>query len=229
MARMLVREITLGNNIRTVSFESYTSMNEFDLVNLAKTDSQAFDELFERTYSRILNYIYSRTLNVALAEELTSNTYYKALNALPRYKPNAPFLSWLFRIATNEIRIYHRKERVRKRILEKHQVFGELSRITFPSLSQSGIDSGDLQEKMEEHFKLHNLICRLPEKYQSVLTLRYYEDLTCEEIGVVLKKKTGTVKSLLSRGISKLKTMMDIDEFPGKKEKIDSLDGRGEK
>ena len=62
----------------------------------------------------------------------------------------------------------------------------------------------DLQRR-QDFLKINDLIKKLGTKYQEVLALRFYEQKSIEEIAVILCKKTGTVKSLLSRGIEKLK------------------------
>ena len=86
---------------------------EAELVLRAKTDPAAFGELYEAHYSAILNYLYRRTLSVADAEELTSDTFFKALQGLAGYEPREAvrFRSWLYRIATNEARMYWRGRR----------------------------------------------------------------------------------------------------------------------
>ncbi len=67
-----------------------------------------FGGLYELYYSKILSYVYRRTMNAALAEELTSNTFFKALRALPEYEHRGHFSAWLYRIATNEIKAHRR-------------------------------------------------------------------------------------------------------------------------
>ena len=79
--------------------------DEGDLVERAKTQPEAFGHLYDRYYSVVLNYLYRRTLDVAFAEELTSNTFFKALRALGGYESRGKFLAWLYRIAGNEIRL----------------------------------------------------------------------------------------------------------------------------
>src|SRR6266851_8577710 len=80
---------------------------ETELVQRAKHDPAAFGELYEAHYQSILNYLYRRTLSVTVAEELTSNTFFKALRGLPGFhpQPQIRFRSWLYRIATNEARM----------------------------------------------------------------------------------------------------------------------------
>ena len=78
--------------------------DEAELAERAKTSPPAFGLLYERYYRKILGYVYRRTLDAAVAEELTSNTFFNALCALPAYEHRGHFAAWLYRIATNEIR-----------------------------------------------------------------------------------------------------------------------------
>ena len=75
---------------------------ERDLVIQAKSDPEAFGELYRRHVDRIYNYHYRHTSNRADAEDLTSRTFYRALRSLQSYRETgAPFQAWLYRIAHN--------------------------------------------------------------------------------------------------------------------------------
>jgi hypothetical protein len=67
--------------------------DEAELVERAKTQPEAFGHLYDRYYSVVLNYVFRRTLDVALAEELTSNTFFNALRALGGYENRGKFLA----------------------------------------------------------------------------------------------------------------------------------------
>lgn len=178
------------------------------LVERARSDPQAFGTLYEIHYDRILNYVYRRTLNVALAEELTSNTFFKALRHLPRYRRRTPFQAWLYRIATNEIKMHWRTEK-RRRTRQETFAIAELDRVCFPSTE------ADDRERIQQVALLNEALRRLPDRYQTVLALRYFEGLKHRQIADVLGKKTGTVKSLVSRGLARLRKIIDADAtFP---------------
>lgn len=181
-------------------------ISERELIERAKNDPEPFGQLYEANYSRILNYIYHRTLSVAIAEELTSNTFFKALRALPKYRPRAPFHAWLYRIATNEIRIHRRSQRRRRAREQDPRCQEELEHIYFSSHKMKA-DEGR-QEKMRQYSRLHQSLGALPERYQTVLVLRYFEGLSYDEIAKVLGKSVGTVKSLVHRGLKRLKRLI---------------------
>ena len=178
-----------------------------ELVQRAKRDPAAFGSLYEAHYESILNYLYRRTLSVALAEELTSNTFFKALRGLPAFRPrqSIPFRAWLYRIATNEARMYWRSRKGRGRTLPLSDE-GNLPRITFVWPEAESTEA--VREKQERYAMVHQALGRLPEPYQSALTLRYFEGLRHEEIAGILGKRPGTIKSLVHRGLAKLNRLM---------------------
>jgi len=93
-------------------------LEEKEIIQRAKRDPQAFGLLFDKYYQPIFGYILRRTANVALAQDLTSQTFLKALKKLKRFKwRNVPFSAWLFRIATNEVNAFYRYQKRHKKIL----------------------------------------------------------------------------------------------------------------
>jgi RNA polymerase sigma-70 factor (ECF subfamily) len=180
---------------------------ETELVRRATKDPAAFGELYEAHYPTILNYLYRRTLSVTTAEELTSNTFFKALQGLPTFhpRPSIRFRSWLYRIATNEARMYWRSRKGRRQTLPLSDE-DEPPRITFawPATESPEV----VREKQKQYAMLHQALGRLPEPYQAALTLRYFEGLGHGEIAAILGKRPGTVKSLVHRGLARLTEVM---------------------
>ncbi len=181
-------------------------LSERELVEKAKIDPGAFGPLYEANYDRIINYIYRRTLDLTIAEELTSNTFFKALRALPKFHYRVPIQAWLYRIAGNEIKAHYRAHKKRRKLSQV--LFAELppGRVHFNSTQPQGQEQ--LCEQMERYALLHRSISRLPEHYQRVLVLRYFEALKLEQIAQVLGKRIGTVKSLIHRGLARLRKIM---------------------
>jgi RNA polymerase sigma-70 factor (ECF subfamily) len=181
--------------------------DEAELVQRAKSDPAAFGQLYEAHYQPILNYLYRQTLSVTVAEELTSDTFFKALRGLPGYRPrpSVRFRAWLYRIATNEARMYWRSRRGRGRTLplsDEH----ELPRITFvwPETESPEV----VREKQRQYAVMYQALGRLPERYRVALMLRYFEGLGHEEIAGILGTRPGTIKSLVHRGLAKLAKVM---------------------
>jgi RNA polymerase sigma-70 factor, ECF subfamily len=177
------------------------SNDEIELVEQARLEPEAFGRLYDRYYSIILSYVYHRTLDIALAEELTSNTFFNALRSLERYRNRGKFAAWLYSIAGNEIRLSRRKKR--NQYNGKDRWRNELQRIQF--ISESPLSLEEAEAKAQQFARIHGALSRLPERYQTVLTLRYFESLSCEEIADVLETKVGTIKSLIHRGHERLR------------------------
>jgi RNA polymerase sigma-70 factor (ECF subfamily) len=182
------------------------SLSESELVERAKCEPEMFGRLYEANYITILNYIYRRTLNVEVAEDLTSNTFFKALRALPRFRLHVSFRAWLYRIATNEVRKFQRSARRRKRAEENLCWEIELKRVNFASNEE--MDVPDREERMWQHALLNKSFATLPGRYQTVLSLRYFENLRYTEIAEAMGKRVGTVKSMVHRGLKRLRTRM---------------------
>jgi RNA polymerase sigma-70 factor (ECF subfamily) len=176
---------------------------EAELVRCAQRDPAAFGVLYEAHYESILNYLYRRTLSITLAEELTSNTFFKALRGLHEFRPrpSIPFRAWLYRIATNEARMYWRGRKAGGQTLPLSNE-EDLPRITFVWPEAESPEA--VREKQKQYAIVYQALGRLPEPYQSALTLRYFEGLRHEEIAGILGKRPGTIKSLVHRGLAKL-------------------------
>src|SRR5512138_3641029 len=93
----------------TVAEATYHDLDESQLVDLARSDPEAFGELYERNVDRIYNYVYYRVGNESDTEDLVARTFYQALANLPNYTDRGvPFAAWLYRIAHNLVANFHR-------------------------------------------------------------------------------------------------------------------------
>ena len=179
---------------------------EKELVRQAQKDPDAFAELYEHYYPKIFGYALRRTANLEAAQDITSETFFKALRKLWQFRwRNTSFSSWLYKIATNEINQYFRKAEYKKSIsLEELQEQG------FELISPHDPESEliEAQEKLKQYQDFQEIqkkIVRLPAKYQEVIALRFFEEKQIKEIAEILGKKEGTVKSLLHRAVEKLR------------------------
>ncbi len=181
---------------------------EQTLVEQARRDPRAFGRLFDRYHDDILNYILHRTANVHLAQELTSNTFFKALKKLWQFRwRGAPFSAWLYRIASNEVNEYFRLNK-RFPAVEIESVH---ERLDDPGLaSDREIIEAEAQVMQNAAFlELHAAISRLKPRYQEVVVLKYFENKKISEIGCITRKSEGTIKSLLHRALKKLRAELE--------------------
>jgi RNA polymerase sigma-70 factor (ECF subfamily) len=165
-------------------------------------DLQAFGELYDRYVERIYNYIYFRTGNTFDAEDLTERVFFRAIQHIKKYENRGlPIAAWLYRIAHNLVANWYRDNSRRQEI--PLDVF-EFS-LTFP---------GDLPEtamlKAEEQDDLLYVIRQLPEERQQLLILKFVEQLTNAEIGQIMGRTEGAIKSLYHRTLLALRKEYNI-------------------
>ncbi len=179
---------------------------EKELVRQAQKAPDAFARLYDHYYPRIFGYVLRRTANLEAAQDITSETFLKALGKLWQFRwRSVSFSSWLYKIASNEINQYYRKAEYRKSIsLEELQEHG----FEFMSSHDPEGELVEAQEKLKQHqdfLEIQKRITRLPAKYQEVIALRFFEKKQINEIAQILGKKQGTIKSLLHRAIARLR------------------------
>lgn len=175
-------------------------MDEPALVERAKTDKEAFGLLYEQHVDRIYNYIYYKTGNHADAEDLTARVFFRAWEHIGRFQDQGvPFSAWLYRIAHNLVANWHRDNSRRKLI--------SLDDLTNWHVPQDGPER--LTELTEDHSALLEAVRQLPAERQDLLILKYVEQLSNAEIGVVLGRSDGAVKSLYHRTLLALRSELD--------------------
>jgi RNA polymerase sigma-70 factor (ECF subfamily) len=177
------------------------------LVSAAPDNPDAIARLYDKYYSEIVGYIYHCTLDSTVTEDLTSNVFLAALRHIGRYKwRKIPFSAWLYRIATNEVRMHWRRQKRGKAI--NLQTDSGSQQEQNRELESSNPSAGDRIAAEEEYRLLHRALLELRMKYRTVIILRYYEDKAIAEICEITGRKEGTVKSQLHRGLAKLQDIL---------------------
>lgn len=183
--------------------------NEQDsLIERARRDPEAFGELYDSFYGQIFGYVLRRTANIEIAQDITSEVFFKALKNLTQYqkRENVPFSSWIYRIATNEVNGYFRQKKHGSLPLE--DVADTIDSFNI-SVEAEVIQAEEELKRQQDFLILHKNISRLAIKYQEVIILRFFEKKQDKEIAQILGKPEGTVKSLLHRGLRKLREMLE--------------------
>ena len=183
--------------------------DEKDLIKRAQKEQEAFVKLYDKYYPQIFGYILKRVADLEIAQDITSEAFFKALKNLWKFRwKNISFSAWLYRIANNEIANYFRKNKKYSISLDK------LKKNGFEPISLHNPETEFLkaQEELKKHqdfLKIQEKISQLPIRYQEVITLRFFEKKKIKEIAEILGKKKGTIKSLLHRGLEKLKELVE--------------------
>jgi RNA polymerase sigma-70 factor (ECF subfamily) len=182
---------------------------EKELIEQAQEDTRYFAVLFDRYYPAIFNYTLKRTGNPELAQDITAETFFKALTSIHKFKwQGVSISSWFYKIATNEIRMYYRKKKYMPQSLDVLFEKG-LEMADEHDFRQEIIAAQELVERHQEFMRVQALLANLPLKYQEVIALRFTEKKKISEIALITGKKEGTVKSLLSRGLAQLRKQME--------------------
>jgi len=173
---------------------------------LARVDHEKFDYFYDKYYDRIFRYIFHRTRDRDLAEELTSETFFRALRALWKFRwQGITFAAWLYRIAINVVnRHYQWAARRRERPLNPPDREFEAGLMRDPA-----DDPYELLENAEEQERLLECLGRLDLDSQNILALRYFEGLKVREIAVITDTPEGTVKARISRSLCKLRSILE--------------------
>lgn len=170
---------------------------EVALINTAKTDPEAFGLLYERYVERIYNYIYFRVGSVGDAEDLTAKVFFKALRNIGGYRHmGLPFSAWLYRIAHNLVANYHRDRSKMQEISIENLVVVDKSKASAPE---------HLMEEQQQTAFLLSLVNDLSPQKKELIILKYVQKLSNEEIGQILGKTEGAIKSLYHRTLVELK------------------------
>jgi RNA polymerase sigma-70 factor (ECF subfamily) len=173
------------------------------LVLAAQGDQEAFGALYQRYVGKIYNYVYYRTGNPFDAEDLTARVFFRALRHIGHYTDRGlPFSAWLYRIAHNLVANWHRDNSRRPEV-----PFEEIL-LTRPQVEHP--ESVLLQS--EEHDSLLLVIRQLPPERQQLLILKFVEHLSNAEIGQIMGRTEGAVKSLYHRTLLTLRDEYQV--FP---------------
>ncbi len=174
-----------------------TEYNEEEvLTRAAQGDRDAFGQLYEQYIDRIFNYVYYRTGNLHDAEDLTARVFQRAMNHIHTYTDRGvPFSAWLYRIAHNLVANWHR-DRSRRQEIPLNDLPVVPSKEDRPETS--------LVRSQEQDSLLH-LIRQLPPERQNLLILKFVENLSNAEIGQIMGRSEGAVKSLYHRTLLSLR------------------------
>jgi len=171
--------------------------NEEDVLSRASQgDREAFGLLYERYIERIFNYVYYRTGNLHDAEDLTARVFQRAMNHIHNYTDRGvPFSAWLYRIAHNLVANWHR-DRSRRQ---------EIPLNDLPIVPSKDDRPEATLVRSQEQDSLLRLIRQLPAERQTLLILKFVENLSNAEIGQIMGRSEGAVKSLYHRTLLALR------------------------
>jgi len=189
-----------------------TPSDEALLTQYKAGDERAFRMIVDRYTAPIYNLAFRFLRDPMEAENVTQESFLRVVSALDRVRLDAPFKPYLFQVVVNLCRDLARK---------KHpMLFTDLNQVT---VGKDGIDAVDASEAIEDgaaplwervqdeelRKQLHGAIDTLPMIYQAVLTLRYMEEFSYEEIAQTLNLPINTVRTHLRRAKGRLRIKLE--------------------
>ena len=165
-----------------------TNEDERLLIEAAQADPARFVDIYERYVDRIYAFVSRRTRNRAISEDITSQVFEHALDAIGRFEwRGLPVSVWLFRIASNAL-ADHWREQVRN------------SQDTPPDVP----DSQELED-IDRRIALYRHVEQLTELQQRVIQMRFVEEKSIREVAAALDRSEGAVKQLQLRALESLR------------------------
>jgi RNA polymerase sigma-70 factor, ECF subfamily len=179
---------------------SEKALQDFQLIDQAvnEQDEQAFAMLMERYKKPVYHMILKMVRNVDDAEDLTIEAFTKAFRNLYKFKKDYTFSTWLFRIATNNSIDFIRKKKLDTMSLNTAYQDESGTNVTI-DVKDKNLDPQEEAIKAQKIELIQLFVTKLPAKYQRLVRLRYFSELSYEEIATELEAPLGTVKAQLHR------------------------------
>jgi len=172
------------------------------LIKKACSDPGAFAQLYLMHYDNVFHYCMRRLFNRHSAEDVASTVFFKVMHNLGSFDGTViDFRSWLLRIATNAVNDHLRDAKRRTDVIH---------RVVTNTRTQSVFVIGCNEKLLEKKALLKQALLSLKPKYQTVITLRFFENMKLTEIAACLGKNPSTVRSWLSRATAKLRKKLDV-------------------
>lgn len=172
-----------------------------------KGNPKAYADLMASYREPLYLLLLRMTKNTTTAGDLTVETFSKAFLQLHRYAPTGSFGSWLFSIGVNTYIDYLRKRKLETVSLSSITRNGENEFIEYQIPSGQPTPE-EVMIRMQRDAALKQVVSELKEPYRRIVEMRYYEDLSYEEIAERLRLPLGTVKVRLSRAKALLSSMI---------------------
>ena len=202
--RAFIGTVTAAANEKLIMTRTDLQNSDTDedaLLKEARSDSAAFAQLYRLHYDNVFRYCARRLFNRHTAEDVTSIVFFKVMRTIHSFKGDPrDFRNWLYRIATNAVNDHLRTARRRADAIRN---------IAPTRGSDHAVDHEADVELQEMMLPVKQALLTLKPKYQTVITLRFFEKLKLNEIADILGQNPATTRSQLSRALSSLRKKLD--------------------
>jgi len=191
-----------GQSIKNAGIDSQANLDEKTLLHRSRSGNMAaFAQLIERHQNRLFNAILRTVGNYDDAQELTQETFYRALRGLRKFRGNSGFYTWLFRIGIN-LSINHRQRRNKirfKSLSGSNEGLGHQADALANLADSKSHSPGHTAQLRQEHHRALQALEKLEPQARAIVVLRDIEELDYSQIAEILEVPLGTVKSRLAR------------------------------
>lgn len=179
---------------------SEKAQKDYELVQRATKgkDQQAFSDLMEKYKDPIYYMLLKMVNNNDDAEDLTLEAFGKAFNKLNQYTPNFAFSTWLFKIATNNCIDFLRKKKKNVMSIDNRVSNNDGDEFMF-EIKSDGMTPEEITVNEQKIQLIRKYVKKLKPRYQTLVEMRYFKEMSYEEISIELNLPLGTVKAQLFR------------------------------
>ena len=185
---------------KSLSHLSEKAQKDYELVLRAtkKKDQQAFSDLMDKYKDPIYYMLLKMVNNNDDAEDLTLEAFGKAFNRLNQYTPNFAFSTWLFKIATNNCIDFLRKKKKNVMSIDNRVSNNDGEEYMF-EIKSDGMTPEQIAMNKQKIQLMRQYVKKLKPRYEILVEMRYFKEMSYEEISIELNLPLGTVKAQLFR------------------------------
>ena len=184
--------------LMTIPKTQYPSLDDARLAQEARTDPQAFAELYRRHVRSIYRYHLAHTGNVKDAEDLTSQTFMAALEGIRAFRGTGPYITWLIGIASRKRALFFRGNKP------------PVSLEAALHLPTSGLPTEKAAARRLEMDQLFGALKTISQDRAEAIILCFFSELSTAEAGLALGKSEAAIRMLISRGLQDLRTRTSL-------------------
>lgn len=167
------------------------------ILRAQKQEQSAFSEILKNYSRSVYQVIYRMVKNQEDAEDIMIETFTKAFKNIERYQFDYNFSTWIFRIATNNCIDFLRKRKLQT--VSINQSMNDDDNSYFYEIADPELNPQDIAIQRQKIEILRTFVAKIPDKYQMLIELRYFKELSYQEIADELELPIGTVKAQLHR------------------------------
>ncbi|HQV68307.1 MAG TPA: sigma-70 family RNA polymerase sigma factor [Thermoflexales bacterium] len=183
--------------------------SDLEAIQRAKSDPEAFGVLYERYVTAIYRYAYYRIGDVQDAEDLTARVFVRALKHIHNYdERGVPFAAWLYRIAHNLVVNFHR-DAARKPAVSLDEAGDSDEALAGVLRTDDAHEHDRVIDMQKEQAQLAKAIRALSEERQQLIVLKFVEQMSNADIGQIMSRSEGAVKSLYHRTLIQLRELIE--------------------